>query len=98
MGGSKIMWSFVPDDLLRRVTSAYERVRLLDAGENPVKKVGLVVMGSEGQFFIGMLPEPDADGDLQQPSGAGIMETNLRRRCQNSELQAVFSQLAAIKR
>lgn len=104
--GRAVLWacidpmfkSFVPDDLLRRVTSAYERARLLDAGENPVKKVGLVVVGSEGQLFIDMLPEPDADGDLQQPSGAGVMEANLRRRRQNAELQAVFSQLAAIKR
>ena len=104
--GRAVLWacidpmykSFVPDDLLRRVTSAYERARLLDAGENPVRKVGLVVVGSEGQLFIDMLPDLDGDDDMQYPSGVGVTEANLRRRRQSAELQAVFSQLAAIKR
>ena len=91
--------SYVPDELLKRVTSSYEQVRYLEPDINPVKKVGLVVVGNEGQLFIDLLP--DADGDQyndEQPGAGDVRETNYRRRRQSAELQAVFSQLAAIRR
>ena len=105
--GKAVLWacidpmykSYVPDELLQRVTSAYERTRFMDFDVNPIKKIGLVVVGSEGQLFIDLLPDPNAnDDEQQQQQHNDITEENYRRRRKNAELQAVFSQLAAIKR
>lgn len=103
--GRAVLWAcldphyktYVPDELLKRVTSSYERIKLLDTDDNAIKKVGLVVVGNEGQLFIDLLPcdQDEADPDHR---GADVSTANYRRRRESAELQAVFSQLAAIRR
>ena len=58
--GKAILWAcfdhvaskHVPEDMLIRVQSQYKCIRTLDPESNPVKKVGLIVYGHEGQLFI----------------------------------------------
>ena len=103
--GQAVLWTcldphyrtYVPDELLKRVTSSYERIRLLNTDENAIKKVGLVVVGNEGQLFIDLLPI-DEDGTDLDHTGSDVSTTNYIRRRQSAEMQAVFSQLAVITR
>ena len=52
---------------------------------------------NEGQIFIDLLP---SDQDVTYPyhTGSDVSNANYRRRRQSAEMQAVFSQLASIKR
>ena len=103
--GRAVLWAcldphyrtYVPDELLRRVTSSYERIKIPESDNNPIKKVGLVVVGNEGQLFIDFLPSDQDEADPDHV-GADVSTAAYRRRRQNAELQAVFSQLAAIRR
>ena len=55
-----ILWScfdriaskHVPQDILLRVRSQYKHICTLDPKTNPVKKVGLIVCGHEGEIII----------------------------------------------
>ena len=46
-------------DIMNRVEEAYKHRRILNGSVNPVKKVGLLVAGHDGQLFVDQLPEPD---------------------------------------
>ena len=90
----------VSQDILLRVQSQYEQIRTLDLEVNPVKKVGLIVCGHEGQLFIDDLVVdgeggPAADDDTQD---ATVTDLNMKRRRQSSELQAVLSQLGVLRK
>ena len=103
--GRAVLWAcfdpltkdHVPQDISDRVTVQYERIRTLEPSINPVKKVGLVVAGHEGQLFIDRLPDPEAE-PASNDGDAAITDMNQRRRRQSAELQAVFSQLACIRK
>ena len=96
----------VPQEILSRVQGEYERVRILDPATNPVRKVGLVVCGHEGQLFIddlvvdGEVVEGAVD-DETRASGATNATTsdlNLKRKRHSSELQVILSQLAVLRK
>ena len=80
--GRAVLWAchdpltkdHVPQAISERVTAEYERIRTLEAGINPVKKVGLVVAGHEGQLFIDQLPDPEAE--LGSNGEAAITDMN----------------------
>ena len=103
--GRAVLWAcldplyrrYVPDELLKRVTSSYERIRVLSSDVNAIKKVGLVVVGNEGELYIDVL---SSDQDVADPdhTGSDVSNANYVRRRQTAEMQAVFSQLASIKR
>ena len=112
--GRAVLWAcfdplaskLVPQEILNRVQGEYERVRMLDPATNPVRKVGLVVCGHEGQLFIDDLV---IDGELagggavydESTSGATSATTsdlNLKRKRHNSELQIILSQLAVLRK
>ena len=105
--GKAILWAcfdpvaskHVPQDILLRVQSQYERIRTLEPETNPVKKVGLIVCGHEGQLFIDDLVV-DGEGPAvnDETQAATVTDLNLTRRRQSSELQAVLSQLAVIRK
>ena len=86
----------VPQDIFERVTTEYERIRTLKPAINPVKKVGLVVAGREGQLFIDRLHDPESEPGSN--GDAAITCMNQRRRRQSAELQDVFSRLACIRK
>jgi hypothetical protein len=79
--------SHVPKAIIDRVTAQYERRKMLETPVNPIKKVGLVIAGHEGQLFIDRLPDVDAEEDAASPGGASscfITDMNQRRRQQSS--------------
>ena len=79
------------------MTAQYERIRTSEPAISPVKKFGLVVAGYEGQLFIDRLPDPEAE-PAPNDGDAAITDMNQRWRCQSAELQAVFSQLACVRK
>ena len=110
--GRAVLWAcfdpitsqLVPKEILSRVQGEYERARILDPGTNPVRKVGLVVCGHEGQLFIDDLV---IDGELAgaaydeaRASGAEATtsDLNLKRKRHSSELQVILSQLAVLRK
>ncbi len=55
--GKALLWlifspdgNYLPQALQDRVKTAYNNNALLPAGENPVKKIALVVSGNEGEL------------------------------------------------
>ena len=106
--GRAIMWAcfdplaslHVPVDILERVKSQYTRICTLDPILNPIRKVGLVVCGHEGQLFIDDLvidEEEGAAGNNDDSLSLGISDLNKKRKRQSAELQAVLSQLAVLR-
>ena len=112
--GRAVLWAcfdplsskLVPQEILSRVQGEYERSRILDPATNPVRKVGLVVCGHEGQLFIDDLV---VDGELvggavddeTRASGATNATTsdlNMKRKRHSSELQIILSQLAVLRK
>ena len=107
--GRAIMWAcfdplaslHVPVDILERVKSQYTRICTLDPTLNPIRKVGLVVCGHEGQLFIDDLvvdEEEGAAGNNDDSLSLGISDLNKKRKRQSAELQAVLSQLAVLRK
>ena len=107
--GKAILWAcydltqkdHVPVALRERVAAQYESIRLLEPNTNPVKKITLVVAGHEGQLFIDELNDPDepASSDGSVPSTpANVSDVNRKRVRRTGEMQAIFSQLSAIRR
>ena len=89
MFGKAILWAcfdpvaskHVPQDILLRVQSKYECICTLDPEVNPVKKVGLIVRGHEGQLFIDDLVV-DGEGPAvnDETQAATVTDLNLTRR------------------
>ena len=61
--------AFVPADLRQRVQHAYEEIRQLEEGVNPVKKVLLVVYRVEDQLMI----DEAGAAQRQEPGHPGVM-------------------------
>ena len=106
--GKAILWAcfdpsvrdHVPKSIRERVISQYEAIRLLDANTNPVQKISLVIAGHEGQLFIDELNDPDepASDNAAQIRPSDASKLNRKRVRRSAEMQAVFSQLSAIRR
>ena len=108
--GRAIMWAcfdplaslHVPSSIIERVKSQYARICTLDPTLNPIRKVGLVVCGHEGQLFIDEVVVDDDDDEVacsnDEPSLAGIADLNKKRKRQSAELQAVLSQLSVLRK
>ena len=106
-----IMWacfhpltsSHVPQDIAERVKSQYSGICTLDPTLNPIWKVGLVVCGHEGQLFIDDLVvdgEDEAACGNDDPSravGSDVTDLSKKRQRHSAELQAVLSQLSALR-
>ena len=110
--GRAIMWacfdhltsSHVPQDIADRVKSQYSRICTLDPTLNPIRKVGLVVCGHEGQLFIDDLVVDEEDeaacsnDDPSRATGSDVTDLNMKRKRQSAELQAVLSQLSVLRK
>ena len=48
---------YLPQTLQDRVKTAYNKIAELAAGENPVKKIALVVSGNEGELYLDEIGE-----------------------------------------
>ena len=107
--GRAIMWAcfdplaslHVPSSILERVKSQYARICTLDPTLNPIRKVGFVVCGHEGQLYIDNLVVEDEEEvacSNDEPSLAGITDLNRKRKRQSAELQAVLSQLSVLRK
>ena len=103
-----IMWAcfdplasfHVPVDILERVKSQYTRICTIDPTLNPIRKVGLVVCGHEGQLFIDdlVVDGEEATCSNDDTSLAGITDLNKKRKRQSAELQAVLSQISVLRK
>ena len=112
--GRAVLWAcfdplasqLVPQEILSRVQGEYERVRILDPATNPVRKVGLVVCGHEGQLFINdlVMDGEVVKGAVDDETGASgatnatTSDLNLKRKRHSSELQVILSQLAVLRK
>jgi hypothetical protein len=81
------MQAFVPADLRQRVRHAYEVIRQLEEGVNPVKKVLLVVYRVEDQL---MIDEAGAPQQQQQPGHPGVMSAEA--------IPTLFAQVNSLRR
>ena len=102
--GRAVLWAcidpitcqLVPKDILSRVQGEYELAHILDPGTNPVRKVGLVVCGHEGQLFI---DDSAADDEARASwADATTFDLNLKRKRHSSELQVISSQLTVLRK
>ena len=106
--GRAIMWAcfdslaslHVPTSILERVKSQYTRICTLDPTLNPIRKVGLIVCGHEGQLFIDglVVDEEEATCDNDDTSLACITDLNKKRKRQSAELHTVLSQLSVLQK
>ncbi len=91
--GRALLWAsfdaevkeILPPALSNRIMSAYAAIRRLPEGENPVKKVLLVVTGDDDQLNIEEIGGPD-DADANQPGARRQMGST------REELLALHSQ------
>ena len=91
----------VLSSIIERVKSQYACICTLDPTLNPIRKVGLVVRGHEGQLFINDLVDDDEEEvacSNDDPSLAGITDLNKKRKRQSAELQALLSQLSVLQK
>jgi hypothetical protein len=97
--GRALLWAcfdaevkeILPPALSDRIRTAYAAIRRLPEGENPVKKVLLVVTGDDDQLNIEEIGGPD-DADANQPAARRQMGST------REELLALHSQNAGLRR
>jgi hypothetical protein len=79
---------WVPEAIQARILTAYSEVdRLLPVGENPVKRVPLVVTGNNGMVYM------DKIGKDREGGGAGNRTSRLADNLAD-QLVAIYSQIA----
>jgi hypothetical protein len=76
--------NYLPQAMRDRIQTAYNNIRVLPAGENPVKKLLLVVTGNEGEVFL------DEVGNDQNQM--------FRQSNERDQLLALHSQISALRR
>jgi hypothetical protein len=83
---------YLPQGLRNRIQTAYADIpgQQLEPGENPVKKVLLVVSGNEGEVYIDALDDEDDENDGDGPP-------RRRRRHERDELLGLHSQMASLR-
>ena len=67
--GKTLLWGTIDDEarkllestLVERIRNAYERIRTLDLGTNPIKKVNLVISGFERSLYMDEIREANKD-------------------------------------
>jgi hypothetical protein len=83
---------WVPEAIRARILAAYSEVdRLLPVGENPVKRVPLVVTGDDGVVYM------DKIGEQREGGGAGNRTVRLGDNSAD-QLMAIYSQIAGVGR
>jgi hypothetical protein len=96
--GRALLWAvfedfgvYLPIALRNRIQTAYADIpgRQLVAGENPVKRVPLVVSGNEGEVYIDELAGDDDDDDGERP--------RRRARYERNELLGLHSQVTLLR-
>jgi hypothetical protein len=84
---------WVPEAIRSRILTAYSAVvRLLPIGENPVKRVPLVVTGDDGVVYM-----DEIGGNAQGDGGAGNRTVRLGDNT-GDQLMAIYSQIAGVSR
>ena len=112
--GKALFWGAMDDEarkllestLVERIRDAYERIRTLDIGTNPIKKVNLVISGFEGTLYIDEIREADEDQapvaqQEQQNNEEGITQRMNPARQQvhdQNQLLGVYSQISSLNR
>jgi hypothetical protein len=106
--GKALLWlifsphsDYLPQALRDRVQTAYSNIARLPAGENPIKKIPLVVSGSEGEVYLDELGGGLDGGAENDAGGAENGAVNGRDRTeanQRQQILALHSQLAATNR
>ena len=102
--GRALLWAsfdaevkeILPSALSNRIITAYAAIRRLPEGENPVKKVLLVVTGDDDQLNIEEIGGPD-DADANQPAArrqvGSTREELLALHVQNTALRCELEEL-----
>ena len=81
---------------MERIQNEYERVRTLEIGVNPVKKIALTVSGYEGTLYIDEIVEAE---EVQQESGNRRQTSAAHQRVRDqNQLLAIYSQIASLNR
>jgi hypothetical protein len=78
--------NYLPRAIRDRVEAAYNNIRLLPAGENPVNKILLVVSGNEGEVYL------DEVGTVQNHNQM------MRRTSERDQILALPSQISGLQR
>ena len=80
--------NYLPPAMEERIQTAYSNIRVLPAGENPVKKILLVlVTGYEAEVYLDEVGDAGKDPE----NGPNLRETNER-----DQLLAFHSQVSAM--
>ena len=106
--GKALLWAtfhdntdkWLPPTMKSRIQIAYEQIRRLDIGVNPIVKVPLIVSGYEGTLFIDEIEDMEASSDENEGSTnrGSTNRGSTNRVRQTNELLALYSQLSNLNR
>ena len=78
LGKALLYYVFTPDDaadvpkgIQEQVQNAYNQVRVLPVGENPVNKIPLIIMGHEGKVYMDEIPDYERNNNNDGNGGNG---------------------------
>jgi hypothetical protein len=99
--GKSLLWfifspdssNYLPTVLQDHIETAYNGIGQLPPGENPVKKIPLVVSGNEGELYLDELGEDYDWGPGERVGGGHQRETN-----EQEQLLAVHLQIDQLSR
>ena len=106
------MQAYLPGELRNRICTAYQNICQLEPGENPVKKVLLVITGEDAEVHIDEVfddnDQPPANNNNnnneiqpQDPQMAANLQPNNNlntRGIQNANFRALYAQNTALRR